>query len=157
MVDRRFPNPPQLDQNIMLVIKPTIPTINRTIPTVCRLIPEVEAVTAHLRIAPAAMSKILTDIPMTIPPVGRVPDRPVPSCTKGIPKASWSKHFSKQSFVNCCIYGWLPFGIVGERLKARGLSGSRRDDAHRNGGHRLQVCVYNFWLVLRPANRANQA
>jgi hypothetical protein len=71
MVDRRPPKPPHVDQNIMLVTRPTIPTMNRIIPTVCRLIPEVDAVTAHLRIAPAAISKILTDIPMVLPLIRR--------------------------------------------------------------------------------------
>ncbi len=41
-----------------------IPTTRSIMPTVCKLMPDVVAVTAHRRIAPAAMSRMLTVSPM---------------------------------------------------------------------------------------------
>ena len=48
-------------------MSPTIPTTRRIQPTVTRLIPETEAVTAQIKMAPAAMSKRLAVIPI-LPP-----------------------------------------------------------------------------------------
>src|SRR5947209_15051083 len=46
------------------MINPTMPSTNRTVPAVWRLIPFTWAVTAHLRIAPTAISRM--DVPMVI-------------------------------------------------------------------------------------------
>lgn len=44
-----------------------IPTMSKIMPTVCRLIPDVEAVTAHFKMAPAAINKMLTVSPTGFP------------------------------------------------------------------------------------------
>ncbi len=58
------PNPPQLDQNMRDRTMPIPPTIIRMIPIVLMLKPDVVALTAQVRIAPAAIRIRLTPIPM---------------------------------------------------------------------------------------------
>src|SRR6266496_177866 len=55
--------PPQDDQKIIEITRPMIPTTSRITPTVWMLTPETVAVTAQVRIAPAAMRRMLTPTP----------------------------------------------------------------------------------------------
>src|SRR5712691_11096098 len=63
----QYPGPPQDDQKTIDSTRPMIPMISRITPTVWMLRPETVAVTAHVRIAPAAISSRLTPIPITPP------------------------------------------------------------------------------------------
>ena len=67
------PKPPQLDQNTSDNINPTIPTTRRMTPTTWMFSPETVALTAQVKIAPAAINSRLTPVPMeTSPPVFEV-------------------------------------------------------------------------------------
>ena len=56
--------PPQLDQKIIEITSPSRPTIIRITPTALTSRPSASAVTPQVRIAPTAINRMLTEIPM---------------------------------------------------------------------------------------------
>ena len=56
--------PPQLDQNSIEMTRPRMPTIIRITPIAFTSRPSASAVTPHVRIAPTATNRMLTEIPM---------------------------------------------------------------------------------------------